>query len=466
MDSLEAISPIDGRYRTTAKALKDYFSESALMSRRVYVEAEYLIALSREPEVKLRSFSEEEQELLRNLSALSLEDAKLIRTIEREGYQDIPRTDHDVKAIEYFMREKLKNTSLSDCLSYLHFGLTSEDINSVSYALMLSDALEKTILPSINNTIQKLSEFSLRYKETPLLARTHGQPATPTTVGKEFYIFISRLKRQLFQLNATTILAKLSGASGNYNAHVAAYPEVDWIAFTEKLFISLNKERKISLVPNFVTAQIEPHDTYAELFDTMRRINVIFIDLCQDIWRYISDDWIKQKIISGEVGSSTMPHKINPIKFENCEGNLGLANALFGFFSTKLPISRLQRDLSDSTVQRNFGTAFAHCLVGYSYLQQGLARIEINEEQVLSALKEHPEVIAEAIQTVLRREGLPMPYEKLKLLTRGKRVTLPDLYNFIRSLDISSDIQAELCNLTPENYIGLAGILTERNWNE
>jgi len=294
-----------------------------------------------------------------------------------------------------------------------------------------------------------------------MLGRTHGQPASPTTLGKEFFVFYHRLKEQIEPLQRFEIRAKLNGATGNYNAHVVAFPDIDWIKFSENFIISLNKSKGVKLKPNLITTQIEPHDTYAELFDLIRRINTILIDFDQDLWRYISDDWLKQKTVEGEVGSSTMPHKSNPIDFENSEGNLGIANALLSYFSTKLPISRLQRDLSDSTVKRNFGVAFAHSVIGYQSTLKGLSKIAVNKEKIIAELENHPEIISEAIQTILRRERVKLPYEQLKVLARGKKITMKDLENFIDELDISPRIKKELKEIKPINYVGLAKLLVK-----
>lgn len=461
MDSLETISPIDGRYREYTEPLADIFSEAGMMRYRILVECEYLIALSEHPDVDLRDFSEEEKSLVRGLSELTLENAKIIKSIEQTGYKNIKATDHDVKAVEYFMRVQLENTPLKDCLGWIHFALTSEDIDNLAYGLMLSDGIGRVILPLLEKIAAALEQFAKEYKSLSMLARTHGQPATPTTFGKEFKVFAGRLGRQLDQLRSFRVLVKLNGATGNYGAHVAAYPGIDWRQFTKEFIARLSKNRTIMLEPNFFTTQIEPHDTYAELFDLLRRVNIILIDFNQDIWRYISDGWILQKANEGEVGSSTMPHKINPIKFENSEGNLGIANALFGYFSSKLPISRLQRDLSDSTVERNFGVALVHSAVAYSNLLNGLGRIRVDKEKVLEDLNRHPEVVAEAIQTILRREGAAMPYEKLKALTRGKEITMEDLRAFINGLEVPAEAKEELLKITPENYIGLAEQLTD-----
>ncbi|MBI5398221.1 adenylosuccinate lyase [Candidatus Woesearchaeota archaeon] len=366
MGALEAISPLDGRYRRYTEALADIFSEKGLIQRRVKVEGEYLIFLSEHPQIGLREFSEKEKKLVRRLYDISTENAGIVKAIEVNGYRNVKPTNHDVKAIEYFMRDRLKGTSLEDSLDWIHFALTSEDVNNLAYGLMLSTGVGEIVLPSVQRLYETIEESAQRYKDVPMLARTHGQPASPTTFGKEFKVFASRMKRQLDQLAGFKILVKLNGATGNYDAHHASYPKVDWLEFTRDFVERFNERRRIRLEPNFVTTQIEPHDTYAELFDNLRRLNTIVIGFDQDMLRYISDDWVRQKPVEGEIGSSTMPHKVNPIDFENSEGNLGIANALFGYFSSKLPVSRLQRDLSDSTVERNFGVALGHSLIGYN----------------------------------------------------------------------------------------------------
>ncbi len=452
---MDSLSPLDGRYREDVTTLRAIFSEKAFMHYRLCVEAEYLIALSEQGIT--RAFSEGEKMSIRLTSQLSTPDFDRLKSIESS-------THHDVKAVEYYFKEKLGNTSVCDSLEWIHFALTSEDVNNIAYGLMLRDGLGESIMPALQKVHDALEGISCWYKDVPMLARTHGQPASPTTVGKEFKVFFTRLKRQREQLGKLELLVKLNGATGNYNAHYAAYPAVDWVAFSHRFIDSFNihgNDEKIQLKPNYITTQIEPHDIYAELCDSLRRINTILLDCNQDVWRYISDGWFVQKVVAGEVGSSTMPHKVNPIDFENSEGNIGIANALLMYFSAKLPISRLQRDLSDSTVERNFGVALGHCLLGYTSLLKGLSKIVIDEKKVIAELEEHPEVIAEAIQTILRRENIKMPYEQLKEVTRGKRVMLSELYTFIDGLQISDDIKKELKQITPTNYTGLARILTE-----
>jgi adenylosuccinate lyase len=462
LDPLNAVSSIDGRYRATAVPLAAHFSEFALIQKRLIVECEYLIALSEEKGVGIRELTAEEKRVLRALPEISLEDAQIVKKIEREGYEGIPATNHDVKAVEYFLKSKLKGTSLTDVLEWVHFALTSEDVNSVAHALALRSGLEVVMLPALERVEKALTSLAREHADTAMLARTHGQSATPTTFGKEMNVFAKRLERQVAMLKKSSILAKWGGPSANYNAQMVAIPEVDWIAFANRFIDSLNTGAGIKLALNEVTTQIEPHDTYAELFDTMRRANTILLDLSQDMWRYISDGWVTQKPKEGEVGSSAMPHKVNPIDFENAEGNLGVANALFTHLSQKLPISRLQRDLSDSTVERTFGTAFAHSLIAYSSLTKGFGKISVNAAALSEALRAHPEVLAEAIQTVLRKEGVEMPYEKLKALTRGRTVTLEDLRTFISALEISASLKSRLLELSPEGYIGLAATLARR----
>ena len=472
-EPLTAISSVDGRYRSASEALAPFLSEYGLIRARVRVECEYLSALAETKGIGIRKFTSKEKAELKDIAVnFSVDDAALVKKIEREGHKDIPATNHDVKAVEYFLKLKLAGSSLSDVREWVHFALTSEDTNNIAYAAVLGDALEMVLIPSLEAIMSSLDTMSREYAATPMLARTHGQSASPTTFGKEMRVFQERLSRQLGGLMRAVILVKCSGATGNWNAHVASAPEVDWEKFSEKFIESFNVTPKtthkkatgvITLALNKVTTQIEPHDTYSELFDNLRRINTILIDLSQDMWRYISDRWVTQKPKEGEVGSSTMPHKVNPIDFENAEGNLGIANALFNHFSNKLPVSRLQRDLSDSTVERVFGTAFAHSLIAYTSLAKGLNKINVNSGALQEALDAHPEVLAEAIQTVLRGEGVEVPYEKLKDLTRGKTVTLKDFAEFIDGLPLSADLKKRLKSLRAENYIGRAATIARQD---
>ena len=459
-EPLTAISSVDGRYRDISAALLEHFSEFGLIRKRLLVECEYLIALSGAG-VGMRKLGKEEKTTLQQLSQISTEEAHVVKNIEKEGYEGIPATNHDVKAVEYFIKKRLAGTSLKDISEWTHFALTSEDINSASYGMALRASLQSVIFPALSEIQAALGALAKEHAGTPMLARTHGQSASPTTFGKEMRVFETRLARQLEQLHSRSILVKFGGATGNYNAHVAAMPDVDWREFSRKFVVRLNVGYKIPLELNEFTTQIEPHDTYAELFDNLRRIDTILLDLSQDVWRYISDGWLTQKTKEGEVGSSAMPHKVNPIDFENAEGNLGLANALFNHFSNKLPVSRLQRDLSDSTVERTFGSAFAHSLIAYASFARGLEKLSVNEEAVRSDLTAHPEVLAEAIQTILRREGVEVPYEKLKELTRGREVTLEDFAKFIDGLALASTVKKQLKALRPENYIGLAKEIAE-----
>jgi len=460
--SILAISPIDGRYQNKTKVLQDYFSEKALIKYRIKVEINYLILLSEEGKIGLRKFRNEEKELLLNLINITNEDAEIVKAIETKGYEDILATNHDVKAIEYFIKLKLKNTSLSDILEYVHFCLTSEDINNLSYSLMIKDGFNNGLYKELINLYQSLYNLSIKYKDLPMLARTHGQSATPTTFGKEILVFVSRLKEELKLLPNIKLLSKLNGATGGYNAFNVVFPNVDWQKFSEILINNLNDETNpLNLSFNKVTTQIEPHDSLGRIFDTIKRINTILIDFAQDMWRYISDGWIKQRTVKGEIGSSAMPHKVNPIDFENGEGNLGMANSLFNFFSGKLMVSRLQRDLSDSTVLRNVGVAFAHTLLSYQSIMKGLSKIEVNEDEIINVLKNTPEIIAEAYQNILRVSGVEKPYELLKEVTRGKDIKIEDFHNLARKLNVSDKTKEKLLSITPENYTGLSSKIVE-----
>lgn len=456
MEHINCISPIDGRYRSLAKALSGYFSERALIKYRVLAEVEYLLALSKLALPRFKKLSEKEKKSLLKLRDVSESDALLVKKIETEGAKTIPATRHDVKAVEYFIKDRLRACGLAALSEWTHFALTSEDTNSMAYGLMLSDALSEEIIPALEQLRCALRELAQKHADAPLLARTHGQPAVATTFGKEFKIFEARLDRQLSQLKNTAVLVKLGGAVGNYNAHCAALPKVNWRKFSADFARRFNSGRAIKLAVNPVTAQTEPHDNQAEIFDNMRRINTLLTDFCQDIWRYISDGLIMQRPVRGEIGSSTMPQKINPIDFENAEGNFGLANALFAHFSAKLPISRLQRDLSDSTVQRNIGCAFAYSLIACRSVLRGLSKIEVNRPLALEMLRQHPEIVSEAIQTVMRLEGEENAYEKLKELTRGKKLSSARLNAFVDTLKISRASKKALKKLKPENYTGLA----------
>lgn len=460
--NINAVSPLDGRYSGKISALGRGFGEAALARYRALVECRYLQKLCATPGVKVRKLKASEKALLEKLPVLSDSDVLEIIAIEETGSGSIPPTRHDVKAVEYFLKEKLSRTSLRDITEFVHFALTSEDVNNIAYALMLRDCLAAEIIPALEEILAALDALALKHAAAPLLARTHGQPAVPTTFGKEFRIFHARLRRQAAQLKASRICAKLNGASGNYNAHAAAFPGADWERFSMEFIESFNSAGGPSLECNPFTNQIEPHDSYAELFDNLRRANTILTAFCQDMWRYISAGLVKQKAVAGEVGSSTMPQKVNPIHFENAEGNLGLANALLGFFSAKLPVSRLQRDLSDSTVERNFGVALGHGLAAYKSVLDGLSRAAVDEAAASDELRRHPEVLAEGIQTILRREGETGPYELLSKFTRGREITAAGLKKFIEGLDLKPGIKAELKRLSPLNYTGLSEKLASR----
>jgi adenylosuccinate lyase len=443
--SLTTLAPLDGRYRPDVAALEAYFSEAALFRYRVRIEIEYLIFLTKARDVTfVPPLSPQAVAELRGLyRAFRAEDAEEIAVWDR-------KVNHDVKAVEYWLRERLTKLGLDDWREALHFALTSEDVNNLAYALMTREARDLVMLPMLGELGAALHELAVREAATPMLARTHGQPATPTTLGKEIAVFVARLRRAQAALADVKLTGKLNGATGTFAAHAAALPDMDWLTFS-RAFV-----RMLDLEPVELTTQIEPHDSLAELCDAFKRTNTLLIDLCQDIWRYIGDGYLVQAPKAGEVGSSTMPHKVNPIDFENGEGNLGLANALLEFFSRKLPISRLQRDLSDSTVLRNLGVAFGHSLFAYRRIQKGLSKLSVDHERLTEDLRAHPEVLAEAVQTILRREGYQQPYEALKGLTRGHALTLGDLRAFIDTLEVSESVKVELRGLTPEGYIGLA----------
>lgn len=464
--NINAVSPLDGRYSGKMGSLGRAFGEGALARRRAQVECRYLLKLCATRGVNIRKLKTSEKVYLEKLALLSDKDVLEIVRIEETGSAGVPPTRHDVKAVEYFLKDKLRRTSMRDITEFIHFALTSEDVNNISYALMLRDSLNEEILPALDEILGVLDALAVKYAAAPLLARTHGQPAVPTTFGKEFRVFHARLLRQVRQLKTARISAKLNGASGNYNAHAAAFPGADWRKFSRELIESFNSGAGPALECNTFTTQIEPHDSYAELFDNLRRANTILLAFCQDMWRYISAGLVAQKAVAGEVGSSTMPQKVNPIHFENAEGNLGLANALLGFFSAKLPVSRLQRDLSDSTVERNFGVALGHGLAAYRSVLTGLSRSAVDEAAARAELELHPEVLAEGIQTILRREGETGPYELLSKFTRGRAVTAAGLREFIDGLKLKPAVKEELRRLSPLNYTGLsvklAGTVSKR----
>lgn len=446
LSALTAISPIDGRYASKTEPLRLWFSEYGLIYHRVLVEIRWLQALAAckdIPEVPALS-TEANTYLEQILTNFNVEHAERVKTIERT-------TNHDVKAVEYFLKKQVVgNSELAKVSEFIHFACTSEDINNLSHALMLKGGIEQVIKPALQAIENKLTQQAHDYAEISLLSRTHGQPASPSTLGKEFANVVYRLKRQLKQLETIEYLGKINGAVGNYNAHLSAYPTLDWQTFAQQFVTSLG------LAWNSYTTQIEPHDYIAELFDNLVRINTILIDLSRDVWGYIALGHFKQKVVAGEVGSSTMPHKVNPIDFENAEGNFGIANAVMTHLAQKLPISRWQRDLTDSTVLRNLGVGLAHSLIGYESLQKGLGKLEVNTSNLTQELEHNWEVLAEPIQTVMRRYGIEQPYEKLKALTRGQRITSGILYDFIESLELPSEVKQQLHKLTPLNYIGNA----------
>ena len=443
--ALTAISPIDGRYRKTTESLADYFSEFGLIKYRVLVEIEYFIALSEFGLPQLPNLDLVQKESLRDIyKNFSINDALKIKEIEKT-------TNHDVKAVEYFIKEKLETLSLSKHAEFVHFGLTSQDINNTSIPLSLKEASTNQLFPAIIEIIKKISNLSTEWKNISLLARTHGQPASPTKLGKEFYVFVERLQKQFEILKNVPFSAKFGGASGNFNAHHLAYPDKNWIDFGNSF---VNKT--LGLDRSQFTTQIEHYDNLGAYCDALKRINTILIDFNRDVWSYVSMNYFKQKLKDGEIGSSAMPHKVNPIDFENAEGNLGIANALFEHLSAKLPISRLQRDLTDSTVLRNLGTPLAHSILSYNSIIKGLNKLILNETALKQDLENNWAVVAEAIQTILRREGYPKPYESLKELTRtNSQITQNTITEFIKGLKVSDSIKKELLNITPHNYTGI-----------
>lgn len=445
LNTLNAISPIDGRYRSKTKSLSAFFSEQALIKYRIHVEIEYFISLCSYPIPQLKSFQHSLFEDLRSLyEHFSAEDAKAVKEFERT-------TNHDVKAVEYFLKTEFDRLGISDYKEFIHFGLTSQDINNTAVPLSIKDALETVIRPEIEKTVLLLDKLASQFDHIPMLARTHGQAASPTKLGNEIRVFIERIKQQITLLDQVPYAAKFGGATGSFNAHQVAYPQIDWKAFAQKFV-----ENNLGLHYSFPTTQIEHYDHLAALCDTFARINTILIDLNRDFWTYISMDYFKQKIKGNEVGSSAMPHKVNPIDFENAEGNLGIANALFSFLSAKLPISRLQRDLTDSTVLRNVGVPFSHTMIALASLEKGLNKLEVNKTAIYNDLNDNWAVIAEAIQTILRREGYPKPYEALKGLTRtNHEINKDSIHEFIQKIDVSEEVKAELMKISPQNYTGI-----------
>ncbi len=443
---LTAISPVDGRYADKTTPLAEFFSEFALMRYRVCVEVEYFKALCTLPLPQLKDVPPELLKQLDDTAAnFSLADAERIKAIENT-------TNHDVKAVEYFLKEVFEHLGMGQWKEFIHFGLTSQDINNTAIPLSIDHAIDKVYEPAVWNLAHALRELARQWEHVPMLARTHGQPASPTLLGKEIQVFVVRLEEQLYQLSRVPISAKFGGATGNLNAHYAAYPDIDWHEFARKFV-----EKKLHLRWSYPTTQIEHYDNLAALCQAMSRIHTILIDLCRDVWTYISMEYFRQRTVEGEVGSSAMPHKVNPIDFENAEGNLGLANALLSYLAEKLPISRLQRDLTDSTVLRNLGVPFAHAFIAFQAIAKGLGKLELNEAKLQADLDQNWIVVAEAIQTILRREGYPQPYEALKALTRGKAsISQDDIHQFIDALTVSEVVKAELKAIAPNNYTGRA----------
>lgn len=447
-DRLFSLSPLDGRYHNLVGHLPVMFSEAGLMMYRLKVEVEYLIFMSDHKGITdLKPFSKKLRTSMRKIyEDFDLEDARAVKDIEAV-------TRHDVKAIEYFLKDELKSLSLfpESALEYVHFCCTSEDINNLSYALMIKDGLAKEYVPQMKKLATKLKQLGKKWKKVPMLSLTHGQPATPTTLGKELMVTAMRVERQLEQIKAVKIMGKFSGATGNWNAHLVAYPEVNWRQFSTKFIKSLKLE------PNLWTTQIESHDWNAEIFDAAKRLNNVLIGSCRDIWMYVSRGIFKQRVLPGEVGSSTMPHKVNPIQFENAEGNFDVANGLFIKLADKLPISRMQRDLSDSTVQRSMGTAFGYSMIAVASMMKGFDKLDLDRAAIRDELNARPEVLAEPIQTVMRRYGVANAYEKLKKVTQGKDISLESLRDLVKKLEIPPEDKKRLIELTPETYIGLAG---------
>ncbi len=445
LNTLTAISPVDGRYRNKVEKLEEFFSEFALIRYRVKIEVEYFLALCHLPLPQLSGVTAEQAEVLRALAgSFSMEDAQRVKEIEKV-------TNHDVKAVEYFLKEKFDTTGLSAYKEFIHFGLTSQDVNNTALPLSIQDALKEVYYPEMDKLTGKLKELAAEWNEIPMLAFTHGQPASPTRLGKEILVFVERLEVQLDQLRSVTLYGKFGGATGNFNAHQVAFPQVDWQSFADQFL-----KEWLGLARSRYTTQIAHYDDHSALFDALKRINTILLDLDRDIWLYISKSYFRQKIKKGEVGSSTMPHKVNPIDFENSEGNVGIANAAFDHLSSKLPVSRLQRELTDSTVTRYVGVPFAHTLIAIDSTLRGLNKLLLNREAIDADLDNNQAVVAEAIQTILRREGYPNPYEALKELTRNNQpVTQESISAFIDQLKVSEELKAELKAITPRNYTGI-----------
>jgi adenylosuccinate lyase len=463
-DALMNISPVDGRYERYTKPLRSIMSEFGLIKYRVDVMVRYVLALGAHADIPLRLDQAEAKALEGIIHAFEQEDAVSIKQLETKGWNGILATNHDVKSCELWLRWKFGQIGLGGLVEWIHFGCTSEDVNNIAYGLMLRDAVDVLMEP-LELAVEWIHGSAKQCAHMPMLSRTHGQPATPTTLGKEFAVFEERLRRQIRQIDALKVSLKLNGASGNYAAMHAAFPNIEWPQFAQAFIENgtyLRKGAHVSFSFNPLTTQIEPHDTYAELFAVIMRINTILVDFTQDMWRYVSDDWIVQKPVEGEVGSSAMPHKVNPINFENAEGNLQVANWLMEGCCRKLPVSRMQRDLSDSTVERVFGTIFGHCIVGYENLRAGMKKVSPNAEKIRLALVDHPEVLAEAYQTILRSKGYPNAYDALKSFSRGAKLTLSDLHAFVDGLDpqfVDAETKQRMKEIKPDTYFGLAPLL-------
>jgi len=460
--SMNHLCPLDGRYQAQTQTLRQVMGEEAFAAARVRVECAWLLQLA---SARLFTLTPAQKKILSSLPCLSKEDFQLLTQLEQTGYKDIPATHHDVKAVEYFLRIRLGKTSLRRYLNWIHFALTSEDVNSVAYALLLADGLEKGIIPLLENIRKQLAVLAKKEARSVLLARTHGQPAVPTTFGKEIRVFENRLAGQLDQLKKQRLTCKFGGAVGNYNAHYAAFAHINWPRLSAQLIQTLGKGHSIKIKLSPVCTQIDNRDSYAEIFDNLRRIHIILLGFSQDMWQYISAGLVRQKVVTGEVGSSTMPQKVNPIDFENAEGNLKLANALLSLFSEKLPLSRLQRDLSDSTVLRNMGVALGYAGVAYASLLKGLQKISFDKVAAKEELRNHPEILTESFQTILRAHGCADAYEQLKAFARGRKLTTALLVEFIEKLKVGKDVKTRLKNITVENYWGIAPQLAEGKYD-
>jgi len=468
MEKLYAISPLDGRYHSKVETLGNYFSEAALINYRIMVECEYFIFLNHflaSKRKRIKPLKDSEIKSIRELYFLKDKNALEVKKIEFLGDKNIKPTNHDVKAVEYYIKRYISKITKNN-IELVHFALTSEDVNNISYSLMISSFIKDIYLKELNLILKNIDYFANRYASSLFPARTHGQIASPTTFGKEMKNFYERIKRQKKLIKSHKLRVKLNGAVGNYNAFVSAYPEINWIRFTKKFISHIDNYFSLNLEPNLYTTQIENHDSWIELFDRLKHLNNILIGFCEDIWRYISDELVILKQVEGEVGSSTMPHKVNPINFENAEGNLQFANTIFNFFSSKFAVSRMQRDLTDSTIERNIGVAFGHTILSFKSLIEGISKIELDEIKAKNMVKAHPEVYAEAIQTILRKHGIRNAYEILKGQTRGRKITEKDIKNFIETSKFSQSIKSEIMSVISKPYVGYAEKLAKLKLEE